>query len=298
MKRLTVSSATKLILPTTAVQTMGFKEYVEVPKPGQGIQYKWRFNLPENYTLKHLPIQKLGGRDPVTGRVVVGTRGGGHKKKLRWIDFKRNAPKDGPPLVEKVFDILYDPCRTAKIALIASGDSARFIIATGTMKPGDLITTYSEIPRIPVRPKVDDAHPIGALPIGTEVCCVEKFPGKGAYFAISAGTSMVILKKSENFITLQLPSKHEIAVHEECMATVGRVSNELHNTIHIGSPNRLRWLGFRPRSGLWQRKDGRFGRKIRRPPPVKVYDKPTVDNTFVMTFNVKDRVKGTQGPVP
>ena len=128
----------------------------------------WMVEIPEKYTIKKLPLYKLAGRDPVTGlfgwnpsnltndqylfllkgRVVVSTRGGGHKKKYRWVDMHRNGPKEGPPLVERVIAIKYDPCRTARIALVASGNNVRYIIATTTMKPGDLISTSGHIPRI------------------------------------------------------------------------------------------------------------------------------------------------------
>lgn len=79
---------------------------------------------------------------------MVKTLGGGHKKKYRLVDYCRHGPKEGPPLVEKVLSIQYDPCRTAKIAVVASGDHMRFLIATSTMKPGDLISTSGHIPRI------------------------------------------------------------------------------------------------------------------------------------------------------
>ena len=113
-----------------------------------------------------------------------------------------------------------------------------------------------------VRPKEGDAHPLGALPLGTRICCVEQRPGQGATFAINAGTSALLLRKVGDRCVVQLASKTELALRQECMATVGQVSNPEHSSIPIGSPNRLRWLGYRPRSGLWHRKDGRFGRKI------------------------------------
>nr|CAG4641172.1 EOG090X0COM [Eulimnadia texana] len=241
------------------------------------VSYRYKVFFPEEYTTKKLRLDKLAGRDPVTGRVVVGTRGGGHKKKFRWVDIYRHGPKEGPPLVERVIHIQYDPCRSARIALVAAGDKMRYLIATQGMKAGDLISTYGEIPRIPVRPKEGDGHPLGALPLGTEVCCVELFPGKGCTLATAAGTYANIIRKVDNHVIIQLPSKREISVNQECMATVGRVSNPEHSSIPIGSPNRLRWLGFRPRSGLWHRKDGRFGRKIKPLPPVTKFDKPFVN---------------------
>nr|CAG4650452.1 EOG090X0COM [Sida crystallina] len=248
---------------------------------------RWDKIFPEKYTIKKLPLYKLAGRDTVTGRVVVHTRGGGHKKKYRWVDMKRIGPADGTPLVEKVHLIRYDPCRTAHIALVASGNNVRYIIATTSMKPGDLISTSSHIPRIAIRPKEGDAHPLGALPIGTKICCVEKYPGAGGTISVNAGSHALLSRKVGSRCIVQMPSKQEVSLKQECMAVVGQVSNPLYNTIPIGSPNRLRWLGFRPRSGLWHRKDGRFGRKIRPLPPVKVVDGPVTSTVKYLKLTVK-----------
>lgn len=122
---------------------------------------------------------------------MYGGLGGGHKKKYRWVDNVRSGPKEGPPLVEKILRLQYDPCRSSKIALVAAGDRVRYILASSTMKVGDLISTSGHIPRnasmyiqcyntdqdlnlkckfiFIVRPKEGDAHPLGALPVGTEV---------------------------------------------------------------------------------------------------------------------------------
>lgn len=103
--------------------------------------------------------------------------------------------------------------------------------------------------------------------MNTVVCCVEMTPGHGGYLARGAGTSCTILRKVGNRVVVMIPSKREFSINQECMAVVGRVSNAIHSSIHIGSANNLRHMGYRPRSGLWQRKTGRHGRKIRRPPP-------------------------------
>nr|CAG4651296.1 EOG090X0COM [Simocephalus serrulatus]SVE94478.1 EOG090X0COM [Simocephalus serrulatus] len=238
---------------------------------------KWMVKFPEQYTIKKLRLEKLAGRDPLTGKRVVGGLGGGHKKKYRWVDNCRHGPKEGPPLVEKILQIQYDPCRSARIALIAGGDKARYIIATTSMKVGDLISTSGHIPRIAIRPKEGDAHPLGALPVGTEICCVEKYVGEGSSIAVVAGSRAFLVRKVGDRCIVQMPSKQELSLKQECMATVGRVSNEEHSSHHIGSAQRLRWLGFRPRSGLWHRKDGRHGRKIRPLPPLKVIDTRKVE---------------------
>nr|CAG4636482.1 EOG090X0COM [Eubosmina coregoni]SVE70039.1 EOG090X0COM [Eubosmina coregoni] len=250
--------------------------------------YKWMVKFPADgkYTMKKLTLHKLGGRDPETGRVVVKTLGGGAKKKYRWVDNCRHGPKEGPPLVERVMSIQYDPCKTARIAVVAGGDRARFILATSTMKPGDLISTSGHIPRIAIRPKEGDAHPLGALPVGTEICCVEKYPGEGGTIAINAGSRVTLTRKVGDRCIIAFSNKHEYSLSQECMAVVGHLSNEEHSSKHIGSAQRLRWLGRRPRSGLWQRKDGRYGRKIRPIPPVKVLDSPKVDKTIKMQLNM------------
>ncbi|GFS43239.1 39S ribosomal protein L2, mitochondrial [Trichonephila inaurata madagascariensis] len=245
------------------------REGVVPPEPN-----KYRFSpvFPEDgqYTTRPLPIIKMGGRHPETGRVVVRTIGGGHKKKFRWVDFKREGPKDGSVLEELVVQVRYDPCRSARIALVASGDHKRWIIAAENTKVGDIIKTSSVIPRIPVCPVEGDAHPIGALPIGTLVHNIEFIPGAGGICVRAAGTSAQYIRKVDNKCFVQLPSKRQLLLDEKCMVVVGRVSNINHGSIPIGSPNRLRWLGKRPRSGLWHRKDGYCGRKIR--PPKSIMD--------------------------
>ncbi|GFT10192.1 39S ribosomal protein L2, mitochondrial [Nephila pilipes] len=235
--------------------------------PPEPKKYGWRPVYPEDgqYTTRPLPIIKLGGRHPETGRVVVRTIGGGHKKKFRWVDFKREGPKDGSVLEELVVQVRYDPCRTARIALVASGDHKRWIIAAENTKVGDILKTSAVIPRIPVRPVEGDAHPIGALPIGTLIHNIEYTPGGGGMCCKAAGTSAQYIRKLDDKCIVQLPSKRQMLLDEKCMVVIGRVSNIDHGSIPIGSPNRLRWLGKRPRSGLWHRKDGYCGRKIRAP---------------------------------
>ncbi|GIY94924.1 39S ribosomal protein L2, mitochondrial [Caerostris extrusa] len=250
----------------------GGRPVMEGVVPPEPQKYGWRPVLPEDgiYTTRPLPIIKMGGRHPETGRVVVRTIGGGHKKKFRWVDYKREGPKDGSFLEELVVQVRYDPCRTARIALVANGDHKRWIVATDGIKVGDIVKTSSVIPRIPVRPTVGDAYPIAALPLGTVIHNFEMKPGEGGYFCRAAGTSAQYLKKIDNKCLVQLPSKRQILLDGKCMVVVGQVSNIEHGSIPIGSPNRLRWLGKRPRSGLWHRKDGYCGRKIH--PPKSILD--------------------------
>ncbi|CAG7786964.1 unnamed protein product [Allacma fusca] len=255
-------------LTVTPIRTRWNDTNLEVPKPGSGY-YRRTVHYPEKYTLEPIPTTNLGGRDPKTGRVVVGTLGGGMKHPFLWVDYKRHVPEGAPPLVEKVLEIIPEPNRTAHVALVGSGENVRYIIATENMKPGDLITTSSEITRSAVRAKEGDAYPLGSLAPGIKVCCVEIRPGAGGFFARAAGTSCTIVRKHDNRVVVMVPNKHEMSFDHRCMAVVGRVSNAIHSSIPVGSANRLRQLGNRPRSGLWQRKTGYHGRKIRAIPPCK-----------------------------
>lgn len=121
---------------------------------------------------------------------------------------------------------------------------------------------------------------MGALPIGTQVNCVEIVPGLGGFLVHAAGTYATILKKTpDGRVVIMIPSKKEFSLLQECMCTVGRLSNVEHDSTPVGSAQQNRLLGNRPRSGWFQRKTGRFGRKIRRPPPVRII-KPKEDDKF------------------
>ncbi|KAB0795804.1 hypothetical protein PPYR_09865 [Photinus pyralis] len=253
-------------------------KYVEKPKPGFGKSYRRIVHYPEKYTVKPLDVTNLAGRDPVSGRLVCKGIGGGIKHKYHWINWKREGPTEGPPQLEKVIRVIVDGCRTAHVALVAVGDKLKYILATENMKPGDIIRTSCEIPRIPVRAYEGDAYPLGALPLGTQVHCVEKYPGLGGFLVHAAGTYATIIRKApNNHIVLQMPSKKEFCLPHTCMCTVGRLSNKEHGSTPIGSAQRNRELGNRPRSGWFQKKTGRFGRKLRRIPPPILF--PTRDVT-------------------
>jgi large subunit ribosomal protein L2 len=152
------------------------------------------------------------------------------------------------------------------------GETVRWILASETMRIGDIIRTYSEIPRNPVRPKEGDSHPVGALPIGTKVHNVEVNPGEGGTLIRNAGDFAEIVRRvgKKNYLRLNI-GKREICVDQTCMVTVGRVSNPYHHTINLMCVQRRRWLGKRPRSGAWHRKDGYCGRKNRPPKPLVDY---------------------------
>uniref|UniRef100_A0A1A8S695 Large ribosomal subunit protein uL2m n=1 Tax=Nothobranchius rachovii TaxID=451742 RepID=A0A1A8S695_9TELE len=227
----------------------------------------------EKYSIKPMGMKKTGGRDH-TGKIRTHGIGGGHKQRYRWIDFQRlryEADKEGKPFEEKVVEVRYDPCRSADIALVASGNRKRWLIATENMQVGDLIKTSNVIGRMAVSANEGDAYPLGALPVGTLVNNLEIQPGRGSEYIRAAGTSGVLLRKVNGTAIVQLPSKQQVQVLETCMVTVGRVSNIDHNKRIIGKAGRNRWLGIRPSSGLWQRKGGWAGRKIKPLPQMKSY---------------------------
>lgn len=212
------------------------------------------------------------------GRLVVKGIGGGIKHKYHWIKWVRDGPTDikEPPREDKVLEVFKDGCRTSFVALVGSGRELYYILATQNMKPGDVLRTHRGIPASTVRANEGDAYPLGALAKGTTVCCVEKYPGLGGALIHSAGTYGVIVKRDgEDRVVVKMPSKKEFSLHETCMATVGRLSNEKHGSTPIGSAQKNRELGNRPRSGLWKRKTGKYGRKLRRLPPVRRFDADT-----------------------
>lgn len=233
-------------------------------------------------------VTKLYSILSIAGRKIVQGIGGGIKHKYHWINWQRKGPTDlaEKPKEEKVLEILPDGCRTSWIALIGSDKDLYYILATINMKVGDILRTHNGIPRIPVFPNEGDCYPLGALPVGTIVNCVEKFVGMGGFLIHAAGTHGTILRKEADRVIVKMPSKKDFSLDQRCMATVGRLSNELHASTPIGSANRLRELGFRPRSGLWHRKDGRHGRKIRRPPPVREFNPYTPKSNEQIQFTL------------
>ena len=138
-----------------------------------------------------------------------------------------------------------------------------------------------------VRASEGDAHPVGSLPLGTLVHCIERFPGEGATVATAAGTFGVYLRKLGDKCVIRMPSKREMVVSQECMVTVGRVSNiDHHKTKKMTKAGDNRRRGRRPASGWWQRKTGYHGRKIRPMRPPMVYEKPPNDKPEVFAFTL------------
>ena len=183
------------------------------------------------------PLHRRAGRNH-QGRISVRHRGGGHRRRYRLIDFKRD--KDGVPW--RVASIEYDPNRSARIALIFYADGEkRYIIAPLDLRVGDTIMSGE---RAEIRP--GNALPLRNIPIGTVVHNVELYPGRGGQMARAAGTSAQLLAKEGDYATLRLPSGEMRYVRQECRATIGQVGNTEHGNIKLGKAGRRRWLGWRP----------------------------------------------------
>ncbi|XP_069101542.1 large ribosomal subunit protein uL2m-like [Argopecten irradians] len=226
-------------------------------------------------SLKPQRLFKSGGRDSVTGRAVYRRVGGGHKQCLRIVSFDYNVPENQTDVGhERVIQVRYDPLRTADIAVAATGNRKRYILASDGMQKGDLIKTFANIPDFPVSAEKGNQYPVGSLPIGTIVHNIERWPKAGGRVARAAGTSGVVTRKLEdNSVVISMPSKREMRVDQYAMATVGRVSNPDHQDEIIGKAGRNRWKGIRPSSGFKQKKTGYHGKKIKKPKAAKSYIK-------------------------
>ena len=167
--------------------------------------------------------------------------GGGHKKKYRIIDFKRN--KFG--IDAKVVSIEYDPNRTAFIALVQYTDGEkRYIIAPAGLKVDQVIVAGQEN----IAPEIGNAMPLSQIPLGTVISCIELRPGQGANIARSAGTFAQLMAKDGKYATVKLPSGETRMILLTCLATIGAVSNSDHQLVLSGKAGRSRWLGRRPRT--------------------------------------------------
>ena len=185
-------------------------------------------------------LRKTGGRNN-HGRITSRSRGGGHRRRYRIIDFKRNK-FDSSAIIES---IEYDPNRSPRIALVKYKDGEKmYIIAPEGVKVGDKIISSREN-QIPF--KTGNAMPLGQIPEGLLVHNIELKPGKGAQIARSAGSYARIMAIERGMVTLKLPSGELRMVSEECIATIGTVGNKSHENISIGKAGRSRWLGRRPK---------------------------------------------------
>lgn len=183
-------------------------------------------------------LNRTGGRN-AQGRTTARHRGGGHKRKYRLIDFKRN--KDGVPA--KVAAIEYDPNRSARIALLHYLDGEKsYILAPYGLKVGD---TVESGPDADIKP--GNALPIANIPVGSVIHNIELQPGKGAQLVRSAGTAAQLMAKEGNYATIRLPSGEYRLVLQTCRATIGQVGNVEHENMVIGKAGRSRYLGRRPK---------------------------------------------------
>jgi large subunit ribosomal protein L2 len=184
------------------------------------------------------PLKKSGGRDN-HGHISMRRRGGGHKRKYRIIDFKRN--RFGMPAT--VREIEYDPNRSARIALVEYADGEkRYILHPKGLSVGD---TVQSGPGTDVR--TGNALPLREVPLGTQVHNVELIPGKGGQMARSAGVSLEVMAKEGDYVTLRMASTEMRRVHGNCLATIGQVGNAEHELQSHGKAGKTRWLGRRPK---------------------------------------------------
>ncbi len=186
-----------------------------------------------------IPYKKTGGRNN-QGHRSARYIGGGHKRKYRIIDFRRD--KYGIPA--KVAAIEYDPNRTARIALLHYADGEkRYILAPHELAVGQTVVSGPE-----TEPAVGNALPLRHIPLGTFVHNIEMLPGQGAKLVRSAGTAAQLLSKEERYAVLKMPSGEIRRILLDCYATIGRLSNPDHINLSIGKAGRNRWLGRRPRT--------------------------------------------------
>ncbi len=191
---------------------------------------------PEKSLLR--PLHKRAGRN-VYGRITVRHRGGGHARKYRLIDFRRDK-FDVPARVDS---IEYDPNRSARIALLVYADGEkRYILAPLGLKVDDTVVSSQDNPEV----VTGNAMPLEKAPLGTIVHNVELYPGRGGQLVRAAGVAARVLAKEGDYVTLRLPSGEMRRVRKECMATVGQVGNVDHANIKLGKAGRKRWLGWRP----------------------------------------------------
>lgn len=194
-----------------------------------------RKKKPEKSLLRPLP--KTGGRNN-QGITTCRFRGGGHKRRYRIIDFRRN--KDG--LGGQVTHIEYDPNRTCRIALVAYPDGEkRYILAPDGLKAGDAVESG-----VSVEPKVGNSMPLASIPLGMTVHNIEMLPGSGGRLCRSAGTAAVLNARESGWAQITLPSGEVRRVNAQCRATIGSVGNSDHMNIAIGKAGRKRWKGRRP----------------------------------------------------
>ncbi|MEN8816054.1 MAG: 50S ribosomal protein L2, partial [Nonlabens sp.] len=185
------------------------------------------------------PKKRSGGRN-ASGRMTMRYKGGGHKRRYRIIDFKRN--RHGVPAT--VASIEYDPNRTAFIALVNYQDGEKsYVIAQNGLKVGQNIVSGDA-----ATPDVGNAMKLSKIPLGSIISCIELRPGQGAVIARSAGSFAQLMARDGKYATVKMPSGETRLILQECLATIGAVSNSDHQLVVSGKAGRSRWLGRRPRT--------------------------------------------------
>jgi large subunit ribosomal protein L2 len=219
---------------------MAIKKY----KPtSPGVRFKTSLTFDEITTAEPLKslvrgVTKGGGRNN-NGRLTVRHRGGGHKRRFRIVDFKR----DKTDVPGKVVSIEYDPNRSARIALISYADGDKsYILWPHGLNVGDTVTAGD---KVDIRP--GNCMPLKNIPMGTMVHNVEMKIGKGGQIIRSAGTYGQLMAKEKGYVQIKLPSSEVRMVLDRCRATVGQVGNLLHENVSLGKAGRTRHLGLRPK---------------------------------------------------
>lgn len=220
------------------------------------------------------PLRKSGGRNNY-GRITVRHRGGGHRRNIRLVDFKRDK-RDIPA---RVAAIEYDPNRTARLALLFYADGEkRYIIAPLDLRVGDTVVASQQVE---LRP--GNSMPLANIPIGTVVHNIELQEGKGGQLVRSAGNSAQVMAKEGDYAQIRLPSGESRLIRQACFATIGQVGNVEHSNVKLGKAGRKRHMGIRPtvRGSAMSPRDhphgGGEGRQpIGMPGPKSPWGKPTL----------------------
>ena len=212
----------KSITPGTRNRSVADFSYLTKKKPERSLLTKKKSNAGRNNR----------------GVITIRHRGGGHKKRYRIIDFRRNKSE----IQARVASIEYDPNRNARIALLHYTDGEkRYILHPKKLEVGAIVQSGPDAPI-----EIGNALPLSNIPLGTSVHNVELIPGRGGQIVRSAGASAQIVAKEGNFVTLKMPSSEVRLVHSRCYATIGEVGNAEHKNLVLGKAGRKRWLGIHP----------------------------------------------------
>ena len=220
---------------------MSVKVFKATTSTLRGTRLEDRSDLVKDAPPKSLTIakRKRGGRNN-QGKVTVRHRGGGVKRRIRVVDFKRN--KDG--IEAKVIGLYFDPNRSANLALLQYADGEkRFILAPRDLNVGDIVVSGNDVDL-----RVGNSLPLEKIPSGTVIHAVENIPGKGAVYGRSAGIGIVVrgIDPTGKYVQLKMPSGEIRLVNKKCRATIGQVGNEEKMNVKLGKAGRKRKLGWRP----------------------------------------------------